>query len=218
MHSLSHCYGLLTALVLLNSVARWCNAKQFLQKLCNFTCLCAWASEGSFPGRTLVDFSKSFSRGAKSGEICILPHSKLRKEPFLLKFSNFWIHSDTHALVSKKVHATPSKLSCNFKRFNTILNSEIVLNLIGKIKYLTDQFQLCFCFYIGNTKLSYLFLHWQHNWHPYSRQLASCCICFVLSLRSCVKRNFWLHAICACTEWCSAHKIRWENWWLELRV
>ena len=161
MHSLSHCYGLLTALVLLNSVARWCNAKQFLQKLCNFTCLCAWASEGSFPGRTLVDFSKSFSRGAKSGEICILPHSKLRKEPFLLKFSNFWIHSDTHALVSKKVHATPSKLSCNFKRFNTILNSEIVLNLIGKIKYLTDQFQLCFFFtlvtlncriyfYIGN--------------------------------------------------------------------
>jgi len=28
-----------------------------------------------------------------------------------------------------------------------------------------------------------LFLHWQHNWHPY-RQLASCYICFVLSLHS----------------------------------
>jgi len=45
--------------------------------------------------------------------------------------------------------------------FNTILNSEILLNLIRKIKYLTDLFQLCFCFalatlnshiyfYIGN--------------------------------------------------------------------
>jgi len=60
------------------------------------------------------------------------------------------------------------------------------------MKYLTDQFQLCFCFCMGNTKLPYLFLHWQHNWHPYSRQLASCCICFVLSLHSGVKRNFWL--------------------------
>jgi len=28
----------------------------------------------------------------------------------------------------------------------------------------TRQFQLCFC--TGNTKL-YLFLHWQHNWHPF---------------------------------------------------
>jgi len=25
--------------------------------------------------------------------------------------------------------------------------------------------------------------HWQHNWHPY-RKLASCFICFVLSLHS----------------------------------
>jgi len=48
-----------------------------------------------------------------------------------------------------------------------------------KMKYLTDQFQLCFCFCVGNTKQLYLFLHWQHNWHTCSRQLASCCICFV---------------------------------------
>ena len=33
-----------------------------------------------------------------------------------------------------------------------------------------------------------------------------------------VKRNFWLHAICACTEQHSTYKIRWENWWLGLRV
>jgi len=37
------------ALVLLNSVARWCNT-QFLQKWCNFKCLCAWASQAFFPG------------------------------------------------------------------------------------------------------------------------------------------------------------------------
>ena len=33
-----------------------------------------------------------------------------------------------------------------------------------------------------------------------------------------VKRNFWLHAICACTEKHSAYQIRWENWWLVLRI
>ena len=31
-----------------------------------------------------------------------------------------------------------------------------------------------------------------------------------------VKRNFWLHAMCACTEWYSTYQIRWENWWLVL--
>jgi len=33
LHSLSPCYGLLTALVLLNSVARWCNTTQFFTKI-----------------------------------------------------------------------------------------------------------------------------------------------------------------------------------------
>ena len=33
-----------------------------------------------------------------------------------------------------------------------------------------------------------------------------------------VKRNFWLHAICACIEQHSTHQIRWENWWLGLRI
>jgi len=30
--------------------------------------------------------------------------------------------------------------------------SEILLNLIRKMKYLTDQFRLCLCFGIGNAK------------------------------------------------------------------
>jgi len=33
-----------------------------------------------------------------------------------------------------------------------------------------------------------------------------------------VKRNFWLHAICACTEQHSTYHRRWENWWLGLRI
>jgi len=51
------------------------------------------------------------------------------------------------------------------------------------MKYLTYRFKLCFCFCTGNTIQLYLFLHWQHNWHPYTK-LASCYICFVLSLHS----------------------------------
>jgi len=49
-------------------------------------------------------------------------------------------------------HQNIGVIWCNFKRFNTILNIENLLNLIRKMKYLTDQFQLCFCFCIGNTK------------------------------------------------------------------
>jgi len=40
------------------------------------------------------------------------------------------------------VRVTPVNNLGNFKRFNTILNSEIWLNLIRKMKYVTDQFQL----------------------------------------------------------------------------
>jgi len=70
------------ALVLLNSVAS----------------LCAWVSEGFYSGVALVDFSKSFARGVKSGEICFF-YSKLRKQPFSLKFLNSCPPSDTHACV-----------------------------------------------------------------------------------------------------------------------
>jgi len=66
-------------------------------------------------------------------------------------------------LVCRKEFVLPIKNWCNFKRFTTILNSEILLNLICKTKFLTDQFQLCFCFFIGNTKQLYLFRHWQQN-------------------------------------------------------
>jgi len=51
------------------------------------------------------------------------------------------------------------------------------------MKCLTDQFQPCFCFCIGSIKQLYLFLHWQHNWHPH-RQLAICYIC-------CLVFAFW---------------------------
>jgi len=37
----------------------------FSQKWCHFTCLCAWASEGIFPGEPLVDFYKRFSTGGQ---------------------------------------------------------------------------------------------------------------------------------------------------------
>jgi len=33
-----------------------------------------------------------------------------------------------------------------------------------------------------------------------------------------VKRNFWLHAIRACTEQHSTYQMHWENWWLRVRV
>jgi len=61
------------------------------------------------------------------------------------------------------------------------LNNEILLNLVCKIKYLTDQFQLCFVFALATPNSYILFLDCRHSWHPY-RQLASCCIRVVLPL------------------------------------
>jgi len=43
---------------------------------------------------------------------------------------------------------------CNFKRFNTILNSEILLILIRKMKYVADQFQWCICFALATLNSS----------------------------------------------------------------
>jgi len=65
--------------------------------------------------------------------------SKLRKQPFLLKISNSWPPSGTHACVLENVRATPLKRWYNFKRFNTILisGSQFVLKpaprLEGKV-------------------------------------------------------------------------------------
>ena len=59
-HSLSPCYTSLSALVLLNSVARWCTTTPFFTKMVSFTCLCAWTSEGIYPRGPLVDSFKRF--------------------------------------------------------------------------------------------------------------------------------------------------------------
>jgi len=54
------------------------------------------------------------------------------------------------------------------------------------MKYLTDQFQLSFCFCTDNTKQPYLFLHSNTIGiltADYSL-VDACCICFVLFLHS----------------------------------
>ena len=90
VHNLSPCYGLLTALVLLNSVARFFFAKKILPIFCKNGVIlhtCAWASERYFPGGPLVDFFRSFPRKAKSGEICFLPHEN-KKTAFFAEIFN----------------------------------------------------------------------------------------------------------------------------------
>jgi len=57
-----------SALGLLNSVARWCNT--IFAKIVPFYLLMCMSVERILYRGALVNFSKSFSRGAKSGEIC----------------------------------------------------------------------------------------------------------------------------------------------------
>jgi len=68
----------------------------------------------------------------------------------------------------------------NFKRFDTIPNSEILLNHIRKRKYLTDQFQLCFCFCIANAKQLY-FISALATQLAFLWPTCSCYVCFVFA-------------------------------------
>jgi len=65
VHSLSPCYGLFTALVLLNSVARCCNTTQFFTKMVSFYTLVYTVVGRNFSGGPRVDFSKRFSTGGQ---------------------------------------------------------------------------------------------------------------------------------------------------------
>ena len=148
VQSLSPCYGLITALVLLNSVAKWCNTTQFFTKILH-ACVHGRRNE-FFQGGPLVDFSKSFSTGDQKWWNLVFTTRYKENSIFCWKFKIPGPLPTPICLCVGNVRATPLKNLSNFKRFNTIPNSEILLNLIRKMKYLTNQFQLCFC--IGNVK------------------------------------------------------------------
>jgi len=69
----------------------------------------------------------------------VLPDGVILK-PFFTKMVYFYMH------VCRKndvpLHRKILLIWCNFKRFSTILNSKILLNIMRKMKYLTDQLQL----------------------------------------------------------------------------
>ena len=125
VHSQSPCCTSLSALVLLNSVARWCTTTQFFTKMVSFHML------------VCMGVGRNLSREASSG-FC---------QMFL-----YGVAKTTICLCVGKVRATLLKNLGNFKRFKTIPSSELLLNLIQKMKCLTDHFQLCLCFCIGNTE------------------------------------------------------------------
>jgi len=69
VHSLSPWYGLLAALVLLSSVARWCNTTQFFHKNGVILHACVHGRRKEFfQEGPLADLSKIFSTETKSGE------------------------------------------------------------------------------------------------------------------------------------------------------
>ena len=103
MHSLSPCYELLTALVLLNSVAIWCNATQFVTKKSHFTCLCAFGVGRNFSrGAHKWIFPKVFYGGPNVVKFGFY-HSKLRKTAFFTEIFKFLpIIRRPYASVSEK--------------------------------------------------------------------------------------------------------------------
>jgi len=100
-HRLSPCYGLPTALGLLNSVARWCKYNTIFHKNVAILHACVHEHRKEFFQRgTSGLFQKFFCGGPKVVKFDFY-HSKLRKQRFLLKFSNSCPPSDTHACVEE---------------------------------------------------------------------------------------------------------------------
>ena len=100
----------------------------------------------------------------------------------------------------------------NFKRFNAILNNEILLNLLHKMTYV-DKFQLCFCFALATLNSYILFLHSQHSWHL-CRQLATYALSYLCILLS---KRAWRHRYrCTCnsTKTIEQHIIVFCAWYL----
>jgi len=65
VHSLSPCYRLLTAFVLLNSVARWCNTTQFFTKMVSFYMLVCIGVGRNFSRGTISGFLQKFFYGSQ---------------------------------------------------------------------------------------------------------------------------------------------------------
>jgi len=91
----------------------------FSQKRCHFTCLCAWASEGIFPGGTTSGFfSKRFSRVGQTWWNLFFTTRNYENSIFCW---NFQIPSPLPkpiCLCVGNVRATPSNNLGNFKHFN----------------------------------------------------------------------------------------------------
>jgi len=103
-----------------------------------------------FSGGGTSGFFQTFFWGGAKVVKFVFYHPKLRKHPFLLKFQ-IPVLLPTPVLVCGKNLCHTIKNWYNFKRFNTILNSEILLNLPTQNQILGR--------YIS---IKFLFLHWQH--------------------------------------------------------
>jgi len=78
-------------------------------------------------------------------------------KPFFTKMVLFYMHVCRKNVV--QLHRKIILIWCNFKRFDTVLNSKMLLNLIRKMKYLTGQLQLVFVFALATPNSYILFLH-----------------------------------------------------------
>ena len=93
VHSMLPCYGLLYRIGVVEQCCQFTKMVQhnFLQKWCNFSCFCAWASEGFFQEDTSGFFQTFFYGGGKSGVICCLP-LETKKTTFFAEIFKFLSH------------------------------------------------------------------------------------------------------------------------------
>ena len=119
-----------------------------------------------------MDFSKSFSTGAKSGEIWFLP-LEIKKPAFFAEIFKFLPPFRHPCLCVGKVCATPLKIGV----ISTVLTQFQMVKfywiLYAKWNIWQINFNCVFVFALATLNGYILFRHWQHNWHLYGRSVAS---------------------------------------------
>jgi len=93
----------------------------------------------------LVDFFKSFSKGAKSGKIWFLPLTT-KKTAFFAEIFKFLSPLRHPCLCVEKSSCHSLNNWCNFKRFNTIPNMKFCWILYAKLNFWQIKFSCVFVF------------------------------------------------------------------------
>jgi len=131
-------------------------------------------------------FSKSFSTGAISEKVCFLP-LETKKTALCADIFKFLHPFRNPCLCAGKIRAIPLKIGVKSSVLTPYQIVKLCWILYAKWNIWQVNFNCVFVFALATLNNSILFLHWQHQWHPYTTEnllvatYALSCLCIPVS-------------------------------------